>query len=225
MERVGISGFHAESLRVARQRFIDPSHPFLKNAEVEPRVRKLRVTRQRLPVSDFRIPLASELIQDVAEIEGNDRVDLVQTRREIVEPFSPLQVAGPLVRLRSGKGFVGIDVEIPRASARTDHPPARPCRRAPGRVPPFASRIADRLIPRSSSASAAAMILRNAAPSPERRPTARGTRRSCRRAHSRSGSGRRKARACGAAEPRALRAWRPDPRCSGDRQLLYKQGL
>ena len=69
VERVGIGRLHGEGFLVARERFILPADLLLKNAEIEPRVREIRIARDRLPVGEFRFALASELVQDIAEVE------------------------------------------------------------------------------------------------------------------------------------------------------------
>ena len=116
MERVGIRRFYGERPLVARQCFILPADLLLKNAEVEPGVRKVRVARERLPVGDFGVPLAPELVENVAEIERNDRIVPVEPRGEIVEPLRQLQVAFLLVFFRAGEDLLGVGVSGPRVA-------------------------------------------------------------------------------------------------------------
>ena len=110
MERVGIGRLNGEGSLVARERFILSVDLLLKNAEVEPRVRKIGVARERLQIGDFRRPLAPKLVENVAEIERNDRVDLVELGGEIVKPLGQFKIPLLLVFLGSCKDLVGVDV-------------------------------------------------------------------------------------------------------------------
>src|SRR5271166_6900589 len=58
-------------------------------------------------MSDFCCP---RTVQDVAEVERDDRVGSFEARSEIIEPLGLFQVPRLLVCLRGGERLVGVDV-------------------------------------------------------------------------------------------------------------------
>src|SRR5271166_5683582 len=110
VERVCIGRLNGEGSLVARERFIPPTDLLLKNAEVEPSVRKIRVARHRLPIGDFRVALAPQVVQNIAEIERNDRIVPVEPGGEIVKPLRRFKIPLLLVFLCSREHLVGVNV-------------------------------------------------------------------------------------------------------------------
>ena len=86
VQSVRIGRLDDKSSFVARKSFLLPSHHLLQNLEIEPRVRKVGTPRDRLPIGDFRLLRPSELIQNIAEVERNNRIALIKAGRKIVPP-------------------------------------------------------------------------------------------------------------------------------------------
>src|SRR5208337_279009 len=103
MQGVCIGGLEGKSSFVTRKSFLLPSHLLLQNAEIEPRVGKSGAALDRLPIGHFRLARPSELVQDIAEVERNNRIVLIKARRKIVPPPGGVEVSFLLARLCPGE--------------------------------------------------------------------------------------------------------------------------
>ena len=110
MQSVSIGRLDRKRFLIARKSFLFPSHLFLQDAEIEPCVREVGTPGDRLPVGDFRLARPSELVENIAEVERNDRIVLVEAARKIVPSPGRVQVSFLLARLRPGERLVGVHI-------------------------------------------------------------------------------------------------------------------